>query len=122
MKTNKKLIATVLLLIFIQSIIVLGTITDDNTYRTKIRYNASLIGIELSNVWTRVDSDRRLVMFGGTLRSTQQLQRLFNSVTNLMPFIENIQQDIKTPEPSPYPQSFSVGFDPYRQEKSEKDD
>ena len=94
-----------------------GNVADNETLRTQIRYNASEAGVALSNIWTNVQSDRQMVIFGGTLSSTQQLYTLFNSVTEFSNFIFQVQQSITTPEGNPYPQFFSVGFSPYKTKK-----
>jgi len=88
--------------------------------RTKIRYKADLIGVNLSNVWTRVDYDRFMVILGGTLGSTQELQILFQSFIGLDPGLKKVEQTIKTPEENPYPKWFNVGFNPYK--KNDDDD
>ena len=89
-----------------------GNVADNETLRTQIRYNADSLGVVLTNVWTHVQSDRQMVIFGGTLTSTQQLNTLFFSITNFNNFIFQVQQTITTPEGNPYPQYFSVGFSP----------
>ena len=90
-----------------------GNVADNETLRTQIRYNADTLGVVLTDVWTHVQSDRQMVIFGGTLTSTQQLDTLFFSITNFNNFIFQIQQTITTPEGNLYPQYFSVGFNPY---------
>ena len=97
-----------------------GNVADNETLRTQIRYNADNLGIVLTNVWTRVESDRQMVIFGGTLSSTQQLNTLFSSMTNFNNFIFQVQQTITTPEGNPYPQFFSVGFNPYATKEKKK--
>ncbi len=89
-----------------------GNVADNESLRTQIRYNADTLGVVLTDVWTRVESDRQMVIMGGTLTSTQQLYTLFYSITNFNNFIFQVQQTITTPEGNPYPQFFSVGFNP----------
>ena len=89
-----------------------GNVADNESLRTQIRYNADNLGVVLTDVWTRVESDRQMVIMGGTLTSTQQLYTLFYSITNFNNFIFQVQQTITTPEGNPYPQFFSVGFNP----------
>jgi len=101
------------LFIFMLTLIVFASVGDDNTLRTKIRYQAEAEGAVLTNVWSRVQSDRKMVIFGGTLGSTQELRTLFSSVTNFVNFVRQVQQIITTPYGNPYPQFFTVGFDPY---------
>lgn len=91
-----------------------------NTLRTRIRNTAYDAGVSLTNVWTRVDPSRRLLMMGGTLGSTQELQRLCMSLTNHIPFITDVDMSIETPEGNPFPPTFSVGYDPWAED--EKDD
>ena len=91
----------------------LASTGDDDKFRTQIRFQAESAGVALSNVWTRVQSDRMMVIFGGALDSTQDLHTLFCSITNFNNFIRQVQQSIQTPDGNPYPEFFSVGFDPY---------
>ena len=95
-----------------------GNVADNETLRTQIRYNADEAGVVLTDVWTHVQSDRKMVIMGGSLNSTQQLQTLFHSLTNFVNFITQVQQEITTPDGNPYPQFFSIGFDPYEKEKN----
>ena len=97
-----------------------GNVADNETLRTQIRYNADSLGVVLTNVWTNVQSDRQMVIFGGTLTSTQQLDTLFFSITNFNNFIFQVQQTITTPEGNSYPQFFPVGFNPYSDKSKEK--
>ncbi len=98
-----------------------GNVADNETLRTQIRYNADEAGVILTDVWSRVQSDRKMVILGGSLSSTQQLHTLFCSLTNFVNFITQVQQDITTPDGNPYPQFFSIGFDPYKEEKEKKE-
>ena len=120
---SKKITVTGLVLLFAVSFLVfgnVGNVADNETIRTQIRYNADTLGIVLTDVWTHVQSDRQMVIFGGTLTSTQQLITLFSSITNFNNFIFQIQQTITTPEGNPYPQFFSVGFNPYATKKKKE--
>ncbi|RLD08195.1 MAG: hypothetical protein DRI44_10105 [Chlamydiae bacterium] len=94
-----------------------GNVADNESLRTQIRYNADNAGVVITGTWTHVQSDRKMVVFGGTLSSTQQLHTLFCTLTNFNNFITQVQQDITTPDGNPYPQFFSIGFDPYKKEK-----
>jgi len=119
--TSKKTIVIGTILFSIISFFVfgnVGNVADNETLRTQIRYNADEAGVILTDVWTHVQSDRKMVLFGGSLSSTQQLHTLFCSLTNFVNFITQVQQDLTTPDGNPYPQFFSVGFDPYK-EKTE---
>ena len=93
---------------------------DADSLRTKIRYQADVVGVNLSNVWTRVDYNRFLVILGGTLGSTQELHTLFQSFIGLDPGLKRVDQTIKTPKKNPYPQWFDVGFDPYKKDDDDK--
>ena len=108
-----------LILIFsiVLSFAIFASLSDDNTLRTQIRYNAETKGVSLTGVWTRVQSDRMMVIFGGTLSSTQELHTLFCSITNFNNFVRQVQQTLTTPQGNPYPQFFSVGYDPYKKKK-----
>jgi len=119
----KKNIVIVFVLLSAVSLFVfgnVGNVADNESLRTQIRYNADTLGVVLTDVWSHVQSDRQMVIFGGTLTSTQQLDTLFFSITNFNNFIFQVQQTITTPEGNPYPQFFSVGFNPYASKK-EKD-
>jgi hypothetical protein len=118
--TSKKTIVIGLVLFSAVSFIVfgnVGNVADNETLRTQIRYNADEAGVVLTDVWSRVQSDRKMVILGGSLSSTQQLHTLFCSLTNFVNFITQVQQEITTPDGNPYPQFFSIGFDPYKKEK-----
>ncbi len=106
-------------LVSLAAITLLADFLDDDMLRTQVRYNAEQWGVVLTNVWTRVDSERHLVIFGGTLGSTQELYRLFLSLTNFPPALTRVQQTIETPQPSPYPQWFAIGYDPYKKEEGQ---
>ena len=70
---SKKITVTGLVLLFAVSFLVfgnVGNVADNETIRTQIRYNADTLGIVLTDVWTHVQSDRQMVIFGGTLTST----------------------------------------------------
>jgi len=118
--TSKKTAVIGLVLFSAMSFLVfgnVGNVADNGTLRTQIRYNADEAGVILTNIWTHVQSDRNMVILGGSLSSTQQLHTLFCSLTNFVNFITQVQQDITTPDGNPYPQFFSIGFDPYEKEK-----
>lgn len=83
-----------------------------DTLRTWLRDNARSAGVVLTNVWTRVDADRKLAIMGGTLTSTQQLYTLCMTLTNLQPFVTSVEQSITTPEGNPFPDTFAVGYVP----------
>jgi len=120
---SKKIIILGLALLSVISFLVfgnVGNVADNETLRTQIRYNADEAGVILTDVWTHVQSDRKMVIFGGTLSSTQQLQTLFFSITNFNNFITQIQQTITTPDGNPYPQFFTAGFDPYPKNEKKK--
>ena len=94
-------------------LIIIASSGDDDKLRTQVRYQAESAGVIMSDVWTRVQSDRMMVIFGGTLGSTQELRAMFNVVTNYINFVRQVQQSVTTPEGNPYPTFFPVGFDPY---------
>jgi len=116
---KKIFIITVLLLLFSVSFVFAKGEAD--SLRTKIRYQADVVGVNLSNVWTRVDYTRFLVILGGTLGSTQELHTLFQSFIGLDPGLKKVDQTIKTPEKNPYPQWFEVGFDPYKKDDDKEE-
>jgi len=111
------IVTCLLFLFFVASIFAKG---EANSLRTKIRYKAEVVGVNLSNVWTRVDYSRFIIILGGTLGSTQELHTLFQSFIGLDPGLKRVDQTIKTPEKNPYPQWFDVGFDPYKKEEDDK--
>jgi len=118
-KIMKKIFIITVLLFFL-SISFIFAKEDAESLRTKIRVQADLVGVNLSNVWTRVDYTRFIVILGGTLGSTQELHTLFQSFIGLDPGLKKVDQTIKTPEKNPYPQWFDVGFDPYKKDDDEK--
>jgi len=123
--TSKKTIVIGLLLFSAISLFVfgnVGNVADNETLRTQIRYNADEAGVILTDVWTRVQTDRKMVIMGGSLSSTQQLNALFYSLTNFVNFITQVQQDITTPDDNPYPQFFPIGFDPYKKEEENENE
>jgi len=85
---------------------------SEDTLRTWLRDNARNAGVIMTNVWSRIDADRKLAIIGGTLNSTQELYTLCMTLTNLQPFVTGVEQDITTPEGNPFPDAFSVGFVP----------
>ena len=115
---KKIFIVTAVLILF--SVISIFARGDADSLRTKIRYQADVVGVNLSNVWTRVDYNRFLVILGGTLGSTQELHTLFQSFIGLDPGLKRVNQTIKTPKKNPYPQWFDVGFNPYKKEEDDK--
>ena len=110
---KKFIIMPLLILISVSFIFAKG---EADSLRTKIRNQADVVGVNLSNVWTRIDYNRFLVILGGTLGSTQELHTLFQSFIELDPGLKKVDQTIKTPEKNPYPQWFEVGFDPYKKD------
>ncbi len=86
---------------------------DNDRTRTRVRYALESAGFSLTNVWTRIDSNRRLIMLGGTLSSTQEQFAMFMYLTNFPIELSYIQQYISTPEPSKFPSDFTIGFNPY---------
>ncbi len=115
---KKIFIVTSLLILFSFSFVFADE--EGDSLRTKIRYQADVVGVNLSNVWTRVDYNRFIVILGGTLGSTQELHTLFQSFIGLDPGLKRVDQTIKTPKKNPYPQWFEVGFDPYKKEEDDK--
>jgi len=89
----------------------------ENQLRAKAWRDALNAGVELTNVWMRVDINRKLLTTGGSMSSTQDQHRYFISVTNSYPFLMYINQSITTPEKSIYPAEFAVGYNPYENEK-----
>jgi len=87
---------------------------DDERVRTRIRYDLESAGFPLSNVWTRVDTTRRIVMLGGACGSTHAVYNLLMYLTNYTPYFSRVQQFFETREPLLFPVEFEVGFDPYR--------
>ena len=114
----KKIFIITALLIFFSFSFVFAK-GEANSLRTKIRYQAEAVGVNLSSVWTRVDYNRFLVIVGGTLGSTQELHSFFQSFIGLDPGLKKVDQSIKTPKKNPYPQWFKIGFNPYKKEKKE---
>lgn|GEM_PF-2161444 len=115
----KKLILIPVVLILFSALLIYAR-ADKDTLRTKIRYQAEVVGVNLSNVWTRVDYNRFLVILGGTLGSTQELHTLFQSFVGLDPSLKRVEQTIITPQKNPYPRWFNVGYDPYKEAEKEK--
>lgn len=86
---------------------------DNDRTRTRVRYALETAGFSLTNVWTRIDSNRRLIMLGGTLSSTQQQFALLMYLTNFPIELSYVQQYFQTPQPSKFPTDFTIGFNPY---------
>jgi len=86
---------------------------DNDRTRTRVRYALETAGFSLTNVWTRIDSNRRLIMLGGTLSSTQQQFALLMYLTNFPIELSYVQQYLQTPQPSKFPTDFTLGFNPY---------
>jgi hypothetical protein len=86
---------------------------DNDRTRTRVRYALETAGFSLTSVWTRIDSNRRLIMLGGTLGSTQEQFALLLYLTNFPIELSYVQQFLHTPEPSKFPVDFSLGFNPY---------
>jgi len=86
---------------------------DNDRTRTRVRYALEAAGFSLTNVWTRIDSNRRLIMLGGTLSSITQQFALLMFLTNFPIELSYIQQSLHTPEPSKFPADFAIGFNPY---------
>lgn len=87
---------------------------DDERTRTRIRYDLDRAGFALSDVWTRVDTTRRMLMLGGTCGSTHEVYNLLMYLTNYTFYFNRVQQFFTTPEPLLFPAEFDLGFDPYR--------
>ena len=100
------------------AVTLLATSMNNDDLRTKIRYDAATAGVHMSNVWTRIDVDRQLVMMGGALGSTQELFKLFAVVIAYRADIATINQSITTPQGCPFPPEFPVGFDPFAKKTS----
>jgi len=86
---------------------------DNDRTRTRVRYALETAGFSLTNVWTRIDSYRRLIMLGGTLSSTQEQFALLMFLTNFPIELSYVQQYLQTPQPSKFPTDFTIGFNPY---------
>jgi len=85
--------------------------------RTKVRWNATASGIDLSNCWTRIDIVRKQLTTGGTVCSTNAQHIFFQKLTNCLPFLIKVDQQIVAPEPSLYPRYFAIGYNPYKREE-----
>jgi hypothetical protein len=86
--------------------------------RTKVRWNATSAGIDLSNCWTRIDITRKQLTTGGTVCSTNAQHIFFQKLTNCLPFLIKVDQEMVTPEPSLYPKYFTIGYNPYKREET----
>lgn len=86
---------------------------DNERTRTRVRYALERAGFPLSNVWTRIDTDRRMIILGGALASTQEQFDLLLFLTNFPIELSYVQQYLTTPERSLFPTNFDLGFNPY---------
>ena len=112
----KRIILMLCALSFLTTLSVNGRWTQEKL-RTKVRRNATAAGINLSNCWTRVDIVRKQLTTGGTVCSTNAQHIFFQKLTNCLPFLIKVDQQLVTPEPSLYPRYFAVGYNPYKQEE-----
>jgi hypothetical protein len=78
-----------------------------------VRYALETAGFHLSNVWTRIDSHRRMIILGGAINSTQEQFDLLMFLTNFPTELSYVQQYLTTPERSVFPTNFDLGFNPY---------
>jgi hypothetical protein len=84
-------------------------VKDNSDLRRHVRGNAYSWGFNLSNVVTIVDANRKRVILGGTMGTTQELGRLIAAMSNFWPKIQYIDQSVTTPEGNPFPASYHIG-------------
>ena len=116
MNTRGTLMAITLALVASTIGVAYADAAADYTLRNRIYGSAIEAGLEMSNIWIRVDSNRKVAIFGGVLANTNALYKLFKAVAKIaadVSWLTTIEQTITLSQGSnPFPATFVAGYTP----------
>jgi len=82
----------------------------DDTTRMFVRSAMSNAGVEVSDVWMRVDSDAKVISMGGSLASVEQAVSFFTILGGFTDSIATVKQSVTTPKGAvPVPGEYQNG-------------